>query len=824
MRLTPPTDLPIEAAVPTLILALADIGAAVLVAAPGAGKSTVVPLRLLGSAWLKGRILMLEPRRVAAKAIAARLAANLGERVGKTVGHRVRHDTQVSDATMIEVVTEGVLTRMLVNDPSLDGYGAVIFDEFHERNLTADLGLALVLASRESIRPDLRILVMSATIDGQAVANLLGDVPVIDAPGRVFPVDTRYRPNQRGLRLDGHVASVVREALVEETGDVLVFLPGVGDIKRVAELLRPDLGGVVIAELHGSLSLNEQTAALAPGQGRRVVLATDIAETSLTVPGVRIVIDAGLAKSPRFSPRTGLTHLETLRVSRSAADQRRGRAGRTEPGVCYRLWSLGEEAGLLAFAPPEITATDLAPLALDLAAAGFGDPHQLRWLDPPPAAALAQAEGLLRQLGALDQAGRLTAIGREMAALGLHPRVAHLAVLASRRGQGALAAVLAALLGERDIVRRSRDIDLPDVDLRSRVEAVLGQGGTLSIERFVLERVRAEVTAWRRALRVPKDQVADPERTGELLSWAYPDRIAQRRPGQVGRFLLRNGRGASIPAQQPLARADYLVAAELDDAGADGRIMLAAPIDAEVVATLEGTTETIVDWDLARHQLVAVEQTKLGAIVLSEKALAAPPRSAVRLAVRQAIDREGIGALAWTDVASDLRARLAFLHQLDQSWPDVGDRALLDRVDHWLDAAVPAAGPVNLDPAELLIGGLPWDRRRDLDRLAPPRYRVPTGSELAIDYTDPAQPVLAVKLQEMFGETTTPTIGGGRMPLLLHLLSPAGRPLQVTRDLAGFWRTSYHDVRREMKGRYPKHEWPEDPANSAPTRRTKRRD
>lgn len=818
--------LPIEAVIPELLAALDEPGAAVLVAAPGAGKTTVVPLHLLAAPWLTGRIIMLEPRRIAARAAAARLAWSLGETVGETVGYRVRFDTKVSARTRIEVVTEGVLTRLLAADPILESYGAVILDEFHERSIPGDIGLTLTLEARSLLRPELRILVMSATIDAAAVATLLGSAPVIDAPGNVYPVETRYRPPRPDRRLETDVAQTIREALATEPGDVLVFLPGVGEIRRVAELLN-DADATVVS-LHGSLPLEEQAAILSPSRGRRVVLATAIAETSLTIPGIRVVIDGGRMRVPRFSPRTGMTRLETVRVSRASADQRRGRAGRTAPGVCYRLWALGEDAGLVAHNTPEILAADLAPLALDLAASGVANPNALRWLDPPPTAAFTQARELLTLLGALDSGGRLTEEGRGMAALALHPRLAHMVLRATRQRRGATAATVAALLGDRDVARRPPGGELPDVDLRLRVEALINPRASLPIEvdRSLTERLRSEAREWRRRLGLA-DEPVDPELAGRLLAWAYPDRIAQRRAGQGGRFLLRNGRGASLPPNQPLARTDYLVAAELDDAGADSRILLAAPLDGEALTALideSGERREVVEWDSATRSIHAVEQLVLGAIVVSERAIAAPDRALVMRATVQGIRRDGLAALGWADETIRLRQRLAFLHDLDPAWPDVSDVMLLERLETWLGSALEARSSVaDWDPRGLLMAALPLNRRAMLDQLAPERYQVPTGSRLAIDYSDPRAPVLAVKLQEMFGETTTPTIAAGKVPLTIHLLSPAGRPLQVTRDLAGFWRTSYHDVRREMKGRYPKHEWPEDPLSAAPTRRAKRR-
>jgi ATP-dependent helicase HrpB len=832
------TELPIRAAIGAVRSALADRGAAVLVATPGAGKTTVVPLELLAEPWLGGRkIALLEPRRLAARAAAGRLATNHGTPLGGTVGYRIRFDTRVSARTRIEVVTEGVLPRLLDADPALEDYGLVIFDEFHERSLFADVGLALALETRAVLRPDLRILVMSATIDPVPVAGLLGGggpAPVIEAPGRMFPVETRYRPPRTDRRLEGSVASVVREAVASDPGDVLVFLPGAGEIRRVEDLLADPANPLParVLPLHGSLPAGDQDAALAPGGDRRVVLATSIAETSLTIPGVRIVIDAGLMRVARFSPRTGMSRLETVRVSRSSADQRRGRAGRTEPGVCYRLWAAADEAGLVDRTLPEILSSDLASLALDLAVVHGGDPAALAWLDPPPAPALAQARALLQALGALDSAGAVTAEGRAMARLPLHPRIAHVVVRAKTGGEKALAAEIAAILGERDVIRRGAGGALADVDLRLRLDAVRGDPLPLGIEldRALVQRLRQETREWRRRLGVAAEQ-SDSTAVGDALLWAYPDRIAQRRPGQAGRYLLRSGRGASFPADQPLAREDFLVAVELDDAGSESRISLAVPVGADRVARLAeetGSRRQIVEWDDAAGEIRAVERLELGALILAERPIDPDREVATRVAL-EAIHRRGVAGLPWTDRALGLRRRLAFLHRLDPGrWAEPTDAALLERVGAWLGPRIGSARRIveivgSIDLERVLLEGLSHDRRAELDRLAPERFATPAGSSLGIDYADPGSPVVRVRLQELFGLARTPTVGGGAVPLTLELLSPAHRPVQITRDLAGFWRTSYHDMRKDLKGRYPKHEWPENPLAAAPTRRAKPR-
>ncbi len=823
-------SLPIEGVMPRVREALRTFGSAVLVAEPGAGKTTVVPWRLKDDPWLAHKkIVMLEPRRLAARAAAARIAWHLGETVGGTVGYRVRFDSRVSRDTRIEVVTEGVLTRLIQNDPGLESYGLVILDEFHERSLHADLGLALVLQTKAVLRPDLRILVMSATIDAVGVATALGGAPIIDAPGRVFPVDTRYRAPRPGQRTDAQVAVVVREALAEELGDVLVFLPGAGDIRRVESLLGSSglPTGARLLPLHGSMPAEAQDAVLSPGGSRRVILATAVAETSLTVPGVRVVVDSGWMRVPRFSPRTGMSRLETVRVTRASAEQRRGRAGRTEAGVCYRLWAAGEEAGFLTYRTPEILASDLAPLVLELAAAGVRDPGDLTWIDAPPAASLGQARELLALLGALDDHGRITPLGRSMAALAMHPRLARMVLQARTDGHGALAATLAALLSDRDIARRIAPDQPPDTDIRLRIEAIAGRTVPgFEVDRGGLQRLRADIRSWRDRLGVPEGPF-DSENAGMLLASAYPDRVAARRLGQFGRFLLRNGRGASVPLSQPLSRVDYLVVAEVDDVGAESRIQLAAPVGPDVIAALvaaHGEREVVATWNGERGAVVVLERTRLGAIVVEERQVAKPSPAVLRGALVAEIVSRGLGLLTWNIGAVRVRQRLAFLQALDPArWPDMSEPSLLQHADEWLGHAAESGSVAAIDPGALLLNWLPHDRRASFERLAPDRFEVPTGSRLLIDYSDPPAPVLPVRLQEMFGVTATPMIGNGQVPLTIQLLSPAGRPVQVTRDLAGFWRTSYFDVRKDMKGRYPKHEWPANPLDAIPTRRAKRR-
>lgn len=827
--------LPIEDVLPGLRAALGASTGVVLQAPPGAGKTTRVPLAVLDEPWLAGqRVVMLEPRRLAARAAAHRMSQTLGEGVGETVGYRIRMETRVGPRTRVEVVTEGVLTRMLQSDPALEGTGLVIFDEFHERSLHADLGLALALQSRAVLRDDLRILVMSATLDGGPVAALLGGAPAVTSEGRAHPVETRWLPRRAEGHLEPRVARVALDALEREGGDLLVFLPGAGEIRRVEESLRAaDLPpSVRVMPLYGNLPQPAQDEAIRPSPPgvRKVVLATSIAETSLTIEGVRVVVDSGLSRVPRFSPRTGMTRLETVRVSRASADQRRGRAGRLGPGVCYRLWTEAEEASLAPHGKPEILEADLAPLALELAAWGVADPSDLQWLDPPPPASFAQARELLRELGALDEAGAVTAHGRRMAALPLHPRLAHMLLKAKEMGQGATACALAALLSERDVLRGAGGP--PESDVRLRLEAAGGGRGAVrgyTVDRGAAHRVAAEAKELARRLSVAPGRW-EGEAAGLLLAFAYPDRIAQRRPGQGGRVLLRNGRGAALPQGDPLLDAPYLVAAELDDAGRESRILLAAPVSLEEVELHFGdqvVRETAVAWDAEAGAVRARRTERLGALVLREAPLAEVDPEARVDALVEGLRQEGIAALPWGREATRLRERIAFLRLHDPSLPDVSDTALEEGMREWLGPHLHGLRRRDevqrLDLVPVLEGMLAWEQRRRLDEQAPTHVAVPSGSRIPVDYADPAAPVLAVRLQEVFGWTDTPRVAGGRVPLTLHLLSPAHRPVQVTRDLASFWRTTYFDVKKDLKGRYPKHYWPDDPLQAQATSRAKPR-
>jgi ATP-dependent helicase HrpB len=817
---TPPLPpLPIDAALPELRAALAGHGRAVLQAPPGAGKTTRVPLALLGEPWLGGgRVVMLEPRRIAARAAAGHMASLLGEKAGDTVGYRIRMDRRIGPKTRIEVVTEGILTRMLQDDPGLEGVGAVIFDEFHERSLNADLGLALALETA-ALRDDLRLLVMSATLDGGPVARLLGDAPIVTSEGRAWPVETRHVPPRPAEPVEDAVARAVRDALAEETGSLLVFLPGAREIRRVQAKLAGLGDGVTVAPLYGDLPAAAQDQAIrsAPAGTRKVVLATNIAETSLTIEGVRVVIDSGLARAPRFDPRTGMSRLETVTIARAAADQRRGRAGRTEPGVCWRLWAKAGEGAMAPFDPPEILVADLAPLALELALWGVGGGgDDLAWLDPPPAAALAQARALLADLGAIDADGRPTAHGKAMARLPLHPRLAHMVLRAKAEGIGGTAAELAAILEGR---RPSSE-----TDLRASIEALHRDRGDPAVARL---REAARDIARGFDLRGGGGS-GD---AGALLALAYPDRVARRRPGGRGSFLMANGRGAALRESDPLAGAEYLAVAETDDAGREARILAAAPLDGAALEAVLGDriawVETVA-WDAAEQAVAARRQRRLGALVLADAALPNPDPAAVTAALLEGVRRLGLAALPWRDGAVALRQRVGFARALEgEAWPNWSDAALTETLEEWLGPHLGGmrrrADLDRLDLTQILSRALGWERQRALDALAPAAIPIPSGRRAALDYADPAQPVLAVKLQEMFGQAETPRVGGGRVPVAIHLLSPAGRPLQVTRDLAGFWAGSYAEVRRDMRGRYPRHPWPDDPLAAPATARAKPR-
>ncbi|MCF7855174.1 MAG: ATP-dependent helicase HrpB [Candidatus Pacebacteria bacterium] len=831
--------LPVFSVVRDVRSALRQTTNLVLEAPPGAGKTTGVPLALLDEQWLDGkRLVMLEPRRLATRAAAYRLADLRGEAVGQTVGYRMRMDQCISSATRIEVVTEGILTCMLHDDPGLESVGVIIFDEYHERSLNADLGLALSLDLQAMLRPDLRLVVMSATLAAEDVQSLLGEVPVIHVEGQVFPVKTRYaqRPIDAG-NMEAAIARTVRQALHEEEGSVLVFLPGGRDIRRVHRLLKEARlpSSVRMIPLHGDLPQKVQQEAImpAPRGVRKVVLATDIAESSLTIEGIRVVVDSGYRRVPRFDPRTGLTPLDTVRISRASADQRRGRAGRTESGICHRLWTEAEHAARSAYGAPEILNADLAPLVLDLADWAVADPASLRWLDPPPKAASAQARELLVSLGALRRDGRITRHGRAILKFGMHPRLAHMVLKAGPHGWSDIACELAALLGERDILHPVQSPGDPDVALRLEVlhnseERAVAAG--MRVDRSACRRVRQLADRWRKHLGgspTPHDYST----VGKALAFAYPDRIAKRRSGSSGRFVLCNGRGASLPVASSLAKADYVVVADVDDSGRDARIWLAAALEAEDLFSLFAdriTQTSYVEWDSANASVAARREWRLGSLLLRSAPLENPSSEDVSSAIITGIREHGLECLPWTRGLLNWRARVLFLRNIfGDSWPDVTPEHLERTLEDWLGPFLAGyrkrddLSRVDLKPR--LMALLDWRQQEQLEELAPERIKVASGSWIHLDYIENEIPVLPVRVQEMFGAREAPRIAGGKMPVLLHLLSPAGRPVQVTQDLENFWNTTYARVRRDLRGRYPRHHWPEDPWHATPTRHAKPR-
>ncbi|MBU2255180.1 MAG: ATP-dependent helicase HrpB [Gammaproteobacteria bacterium] len=841
-------SLPIDVLLPELCQALALRDEAVLEAPPGAGKTTRVPLALLTQPWLAGQsIIMLEPRRLAARAAAERLASELGEAVGETVGYRIRLDSKVGPRTRIEVVTEGILARRLQDDPALEGVGVVIFDEFHERSLDADLALALCLNGRAMFRGadsgelPLKVLLMSATLEGERLAGLLGDAPVLRSEGRMFPVDIRWgAPWQTGEWLEPKVLQCLLQALADESGSLLVFLPGQAEIRRVNEQLAESLAGrrdILLCPLHGELDLSAQRAAIEPAPPglRKVVLATNIAETSLTIDGVRVVIDAGLARVPRFDPNSGMTRLDTQRISRASATQRSGRAGRLQPGVCYRLWSQAQHEQLAAYGTAEMLQADLAGLALQLVRWGVR-PAELVWLDPPPAAAYAQALELLARLGAVDAQGKLTVHGQAMAELPTHPRIAHLLLRGQELGLGPLACDLAALLGERDILRGA------GADLHSRLALLAGEQRAARGAQGSVQRARQLARQFQGYLkrRSSPHAVSDPEHPrwlGALLAFAYPDRIAQQRRAGGAEYRLANGRAALFAEVDGLMKHSWLVVADLGSRQGqrEERIYLAAELEpqlfegvlAEQVSNLE-----VLDWDEREGALRAERQRKVGELVLSREALTGLDAQQRSRAMLGLVRRKGLALLPWTPELRQWQARVALLRTLDlaskdaSEWPDVSDAALLTTLEAWLqpylDNITRLSHFANLDLPSLLLNLLPWPLPQRLDELAPRSVQVPSGSRISLDYSE-QPPVLAVRLQELFGLADTPRIAGGRQVVKLHLLSPARRPVQVTQDLANFWRSTYAEVKKDLKGRYPKHYWPDDPLIAEPTARAKPR-
>jgi ATP-dependent helicase HrpB len=832
MRLGDP--LPIDSVLPELTAALRRCAAAVLVAPPGAGKTTRVPLVLAAEDWAKGKkIMVLEPRRIAARAAAARMAATLGESVGASVGFRVRFASRVSAETRIEVVTGGIFTRHVLEHPGLDDVAAVLFDEFHERSLDADLGLALARDLQQALRADLKLLVMSATLDSARVAKILGDAPVIESAGRAFPVETRYLGRDARVPIERQVAQAVGRAVRTDAGSLLVFLPGAAEIRRTETLLRERIGdpSIDIVALHGALDTEVQDRAIAPALAgrRKIVLATSIAETSLTIEGVRVVVDCGLARVPRYEPDVGLTRLETVRVSRASADQRRGRAGRTEQGVCYRLWDEPQTASLEPANRPEILAADLGGFVLDLAHWGISDPSSLAFIDPPPAPALSQAKALLNELGAIDRDGRITQAGRELRALPLPPRLARMVVHAASMGDAARAAEIALVLTEPGLGGK-------DVDLGQRIDGLRRDRSPRAHDARAMAKRWAGIAHCNapqgaaEQKRLPSGRAQRGPSVGSLLALAYPDRIAKSR-GAGGSLLLANGRGARVDAASALSREPFLAVAEISGTAAQGRITLAAALTlAEIEALFAERIESRdeITFDATSASLRARRLRSIGAIVLAEQPMQFIAKDESARALAEAVARLGVERLPWTKSLRQWRDRIMFLRRAQgDEWPDLSDAALARSAVEWLSAALSgktALAQLSADElTQALHALLPWSLRRRLEAEAPAHFTAPSGSSVAIDYEAGEGPRIAIRVQELFGLDRHPAVAGGRIPLVIELLSPAHRPVQVTRDLPRFWRGSYAAVKAEMKGRYPRHHWPDDPLIAPPTARAKRR-
>lgn len=818
-------SLPVTAALPELKQVLGQSHAAVLEAPPGAGKTTLVPLALLNEPWVDGKqILMLEPRRIAARAAASRMASMLNEQPGETVGYRVRQDSRVTSRTRIVVLTEALLTRRLQEDPELRDVALVIFDEFHERSLNADLGLALALETQSALNDKLKLLVMSATLDGARVAAILGGAQIIRSEGRLFPVDTIYVPAAASARLDSHVAKTVLRAEAESEGGMLVFLPGEGEIRSVERLLSSQIGpGSVLAPLYGNMSPEAQDNAIRMRKDgkRKIVLATSIAETSLTIEDVRIVIDGGLQRFARYNPATGMTQLVTSRASQASVDQRRGRAGRVAPGTCYRLWDEAETRALPAHTLPEILTSDLAPFALELSGWGERDASRLRLLDPPPQGAFAEAQELLRELDATDAENRITPHGRACLSFGAHPRLAHMMLRARELDLGATATALAAILSERDVTRAR------DTDMRSRLELFAG-GHDTGVDRGALSRAREQSKLWNRALKLQTHEIR-PASAGRLIALAYPERVAKRR--SQASFRMANGRGAVVPETDPMAAENFLAIAALDGANANARVFQAAPITLEEIEGLfENHIETrqVVEWNGRERAVSSRQERRLNLLPLLEKPLAKPAPEKIVAAVIDGIRSLGLASLPWSPELEAYRARVALLARLepDSGWPDLTNAALEATLEDWLAPflmnVTRAFDFHRIDLAAALETHLNWQMNKQLNEKAPTHMPVPSGSVIRIDYST-GEPFLAVRLQELFGLGDTPTIAGGKVALTLHLLSPARRPVQVTRDLKSFWKNGYPEVKRDLKGRYPKHHWPDDPWTATPTARAKPR-
>ncbi|MEN8258729.1 MAG: ATP-dependent helicase HrpB [Thermodesulfobacteriota bacterium] len=826
-------SLPINTVLAELCAALAADRGAVLVAPPGSGKTTIVPLALLEEEWLAGRrIIILEPRRLAARAAARRMSDLLGQKVGDTVGYRIRFERKISARTRIEVVTEGILSRMLQDDPELSAVGMVIFDEYHERTLHADLALALCLDARQ-LRDDLRVLIMSATLDSAAVAGLLGGAPVIRGEGRCFPVTTSYLARPKPWQLVTAMASAIRRCLTEQEGDILAFLPGSGEIRRLASDLA-DLPELDILPLYGDLPQDKQDKIFAPAQRRRLILATPIAETSLTVEGVTVVVDSGLMKRPRFDPSCGLTRLETVPISKASAEQRAGRAGRLGPGHTYRLWSRDEHHSLADFQAPEIIGADLAPLLLDLGIWGVRDPGELSWLDPPRSAQVEQARSLLTSLGALDSKGLPTTLGKRLARLPLHPRLGLLLVRGEEKGQGSLACDLAALLANRDILKGEARGESADLERRLAILDLWRRKGTREArargaDPAACRRVDQEARMYRALLKKSSGH-QDLAETGNLLAHAYPDRLAQQQGKATGNYLLATGRRARLQGHDPLISWPMLVIPDLDAGAKEGRIFLAASLGKEEIKKdhpqlIEQEKEVF--WNQERRRVEAEAAVKIGSIVLERKRWQEAPAQKIASCFLEGVKLLGPNSLPWTKESRTLQTRVDFLHEwLPEEWPTLADEDLfadLAWLAPYVDGMVRAAELKKLDLFSILSSRFSWQQLQEIDRLAPSHLEVASGSRIKLRYEQEGSPVLAVRLQEMFGMEETPTICRGKVPVLIHLLSPAQRPIQVTQDLKGFWHTTYQEVKKELKGRYPKHYWPDDPLTAQATSRVKRK-
>lgn len=816
--------LPIDAVIDELKARLIASPHVVLIAPPGAGKSTRVPLALLDEPWLEGkRILMLEPRRLAARGSARYMSNMRNEQVGQTVGYRVRLDSKVSKQTRIEVITEGILTRMLQDDPSLDGVGLVIFDEYHERSIHADLGLALCLHAQSIFRDDLKLLIMSATMDAKSVASMMNDAPIVQSEGIHYPVETHYLSKPTKQSIEQAVCHTIIQALKEHIGDIIVFLPGISEIRRVAHTLGAiSLGeGVRIMTLHSSLTQEEQDIAIAPSLAgvRKIVLSSSIAETSLTVEGVHIVIDSGLMRVPRFSPRSGLTRLETIPVSQASADQRRGRAGRTGSGICYRMWTEQEGRQLAPYHVPEIMEADLIPLALELAAWGILEPNELRWLDQPPQAAYRHAMDILTQLGAITSQGLISDYGIRMNELGVHPRFAHMVLKARQLGMESLACEIIVMLTARDHVKPS---SIPNIEIINRLERIRKDPSLTTA-------IRKEQQYWDQLLNITiKSATSDLSDCGLLLAFAYPDRIAQRRPS--GGFLLRNGRGAMIQSMQQLSNEPFIVAIELDDQGTESRIYGATSIElTKIEQHMNDQIEVMssVSWDRSVQAVRVRKQLKLGALTLKDHAHSdLRPEECIQ-PLLEGIALEGLQILPWSKSARQYQQRVCFIHQHDSNWPDLSDEALLLSMNIWLTPYIHGMKSrtdlQRLSLMTILESMLTWNERQQLEQLFPTHIVVPSGSRIPVNYTHMDAPFILVRLQEVFGLRETPRIAMGKIPITMHLLSPAQRPVQITRDLESFWQTAYYEIKKDLKGRFPKHYWPDDPLAAIPTNRAKPR-